>query len=430
MRLPNDVPLTQGTMAKRSFASSQALAQLFAQTLAVSIDKAMDVSLEKQEQRGQHVFKIAVVQGKPFYGFSVGEEVYFKIYLFNPNQVSRVCNLLRSGAIMGRKFQPLEAHIPYLLQVLIDYNLYGMGYIHLGKALFRAPLPAFQHLHKHIAVAYDERASWTPISPSRSPFSKLKQTRFVRENIDRNLVSAVPKMSRCELEVDASVYNILNTQLLSYTPLESKSSTSLIQSLACLWEEERERCHLQQTSTDHLIPTRFLPRERPPVTNTREHVSLVESLVELERELNRKSAASSSTSTTSSTTSSSSSATSPSYPSRPRKSQVPSKTGEKVSLCFSVRQGSQYPDTPLSNNPFLQFESLVEHLADLMELEKDSPVASSSSSRPSSAFNASQNQGTVMPEVDEHIVSQVLTFFHDLFLFLSITDHIFLVFFQ
>ena len=38
---------------------------------------------------------------------------------------------------MNKSFQPHEAHIPYLLQLFIDYNLYGMNLINLGAVKFR-----------------------------------------------------------------------------------------------------------------------------------------------------------------------------------------------------------------------------------------------------------------------------------------------------
>lgn len=33
--------------------------------------------------------------------------------------------------------QPSEAHIPYVLQFLIDFNIQGMNYIHLKSAVCR-----------------------------------------------------------------------------------------------------------------------------------------------------------------------------------------------------------------------------------------------------------------------------------------------------
>jgi hypothetical protein len=36
---------------------------------------------------------------------------------YNPQDVGRVARLLQAGAVMGRRFQPHEAHIPFLLQL-------------------------------------------------------------------------------------------------------------------------------------------------------------------------------------------------------------------------------------------------------------------------------------------------------------------------
>jgi DNA polymerase zeta len=44
---------------------------------------------------------------------------------------------VQSGAVLGRKFQPHESHVPYLLQMKVDFNLYGMGFMRLAKVLFR-----------------------------------------------------------------------------------------------------------------------------------------------------------------------------------------------------------------------------------------------------------------------------------------------------
>lgn len=48
-----------------------------------------------------------------------------------------MCELLQSGAVMNKCFQPHEGHIPYLLQLFIDYNLYGMNLVNLGAVKFR-----------------------------------------------------------------------------------------------------------------------------------------------------------------------------------------------------------------------------------------------------------------------------------------------------
>ena len=38
---------------------------------------------------------------------------------------------------MGKSMQPYEAHIPFLLQLKIDLNLAGMGWLHLSQVIIR-----------------------------------------------------------------------------------------------------------------------------------------------------------------------------------------------------------------------------------------------------------------------------------------------------
>ncbi|KAK1804828.1 hypothetical protein P4O66_003667 [Electrophorus voltai] len=105
--------------------------------VAFSLDRAINASLGKPSANTQHVFKISLVAGMPFYGYHAQEKTFMKIYLYNPQMVRRACELLQGGAVMGKSFQPHEAHIPYLLQLFIDYNLYGMNLLHLSTVRFR-----------------------------------------------------------------------------------------------------------------------------------------------------------------------------------------------------------------------------------------------------------------------------------------------------
>jgi hypothetical protein len=38
---------------------------------------------------------------------------------YNPGHVSKVATLLQAGAVLGRRFQPYESHIPFLLQLKV-----------------------------------------------------------------------------------------------------------------------------------------------------------------------------------------------------------------------------------------------------------------------------------------------------------------------
>lgn len=55
--------------------------------------------------------------------------------MYNPAFIKRAASLLQNGAILGRVNQPHESHVPYNLQFLIDYNLYGMSFLHVPTAM-------------------------------------------------------------------------------------------------------------------------------------------------------------------------------------------------------------------------------------------------------------------------------------------------------
>ncbi|KAL2641863.1 hypothetical protein R1flu_009450 [Riccia fluitans] len=112
----------------------------FVRRLASSIEKAMKMASTVGAKR-QHLNSCSLVRGKKYYGYHPSEQLFIKIVLYYPQEISRVSTLLLSGGIMNHKFQPHEAHFPYLLQVLIDHNLCGMGYLHLSSLKFRNPLP-------------------------------------------------------------------------------------------------------------------------------------------------------------------------------------------------------------------------------------------------------------------------------------------------
>lgn len=74
---------------------------------------------------------IFFLDSRPFYGYHKNEHKFFKIFLYNPAFIRRTANLLQNGAILGRIFQPHESHVSFILQFMIDFNLYGMSFLHV-----------------------------------------------------------------------------------------------------------------------------------------------------------------------------------------------------------------------------------------------------------------------------------------------------------
>lgn len=119
---------------------SQKEGDAFTHEIALAIEKALKLKSKGCSKR-QHVHGCSLVRAKRFYGYYSSEELFVKIYLYYPHDVSRAANLLLDGGVLDKCLQPHEAHIPFILQFLVDYNLYGMGHIHLSKMKFRHPVP-------------------------------------------------------------------------------------------------------------------------------------------------------------------------------------------------------------------------------------------------------------------------------------------------
>ncbi|CAJ2503950.1 Uu.00g113440.m01.CDS01 [Anthostomella pinea] len=198
--------------------------------LHLSIDHALAVSYRRNVYDGnnKYVARITLAKGIPFYGFYVGYRFYLKIYMLNPMVMTRLSELLQQGVIMKRKFQPYEAHLQYLLQFMIDYNLYGCGYIDTQKVCFRAPVPEHEDDD-------DTTHLWHSQTVSRA---------FITDDAE------LPRMSHCSIEVDICVQDILNRheikeRRLHHDFVERKNplptDIKLVHSMAGLWKDETKR---------------------------------------------------------------------------------------------------------------------------------------------------------------------------------------------
>ncbi|KAL4711723.1 hypothetical protein ACJJTC_003490 [Scirpophaga incertulas] len=105
--------------------------------IAASLDKALNIALKQATSSNQHVYKISLVKGLPFYGFHNKDHLYLKVFLYSPNLVKQAVELFSNGAIMGQTFQPHESHLNFTLQFFIDFNLFGMSNVDLQTVLFR-----------------------------------------------------------------------------------------------------------------------------------------------------------------------------------------------------------------------------------------------------------------------------------------------------
>ncbi|XP_055919384.1 DNA polymerase zeta catalytic subunit isoform X2 [Eupeodes corollae] len=221
--------------------------------IASSLDRAINISLGQSNSGSQHVLKIQLVKGIPFYGYHPKEHQYLKIYMLNPRFVRRAANLLQNGAIMGKTFHTHESHVPYILQFFIDYNLYGMSFLHVPKEVLK-----FRRNDEQENIPY------------QIPKAQILDS------------SIAAKQSTSKLEVDISCCFILNR-----FQLENKTSTHANPGIESIWQDEKVR--RQNLSKDlKTIPPLAIPpsQERPDVkpTNSEDfyRVALLSKLQQLE----------------------------------------------------------------------------------------------------------------------------------------------------
>ncbi|XVE63010.1 hypothetical protein DITRI_Ditri06bG0165400 [Diplodiscus trichospermus] len=232
--------------------------------LALALEKALKLKGSAGSKR-QHVYGCSLVRAKKFYGYHSSEELFVKIYLYYPHDVSRAANLLLAGAILDKSMQPHESHIPFILQFLVDYNLYGMGHIHLSRMKFRNPVPdvpnprKFDYCGQHgqmddmILDSAGFQADSSVSSPvwvsSTIPGEWMWHVSNELELSSDQDIYNIRRQSVCELEGDTTIDDILNQQFKIYTSLSQTSSdVKMVQSLIPIWEEESERTGKHETA--------------------------------------------------------------------------------------------------------------------------------------------------------------------------------------
>lgn len=106
----------------------------FGRLLAYSVEKGLNLSSNSKTEKFERVHSVQTVKGLRMYGYSRSENVFYKLFLYDPADLKRVSTLLLEGAILNTVFQPHQVHVPYNLQFLIDFNLRGMDYLKSKRA--------------------------------------------------------------------------------------------------------------------------------------------------------------------------------------------------------------------------------------------------------------------------------------------------------
>ncbi|OWF40745.1 DNA polymerase zeta catalytic subunit-like [Mizuhopecten yessoensis] len=229
---------------------------------ASSVDKAVNVAQGHPTSNIQHVYKITLVSGIPMYGYHDKEQQFLKIYLYNPGIVRKVADLLLGGAVMNQVYQPHESHIPYTLQMFIDYNLYGMNLINAAAVKFRRRRREddngnIMEIGSQGSVG---RGTGTPKFLPLSLDDNQHNAIWDDTTISSDLYVDVERLSTCELEVDVVAADILNR-------LEVDANVGTNPGLAALWEDEKQR-RRDRGETSQLAPPESQEHENVEVTES------------------------------------------------------------------------------------------------------------------------------------------------------------------
>nr|XP_043618935.1 DNA polymerase zeta catalytic subunit [Erigeron canadensis] len=236
--------------------------------ISYALEKALKLKGSAGSKR-QHVHGCSLVRARRFYGYDASEQLFAKLYLYHPQDVSRAANLLLSGSVLEKSLQPHESHIPFLLQFLIDYNLHGMGHLHVSKIKFRHPVP-------HVCTKQKQKTNYDPQHKQQTNESFIATVSQADSSVNVCLespiwlLSTIPdtwiwhfpsqdpeynpakRQSVCELEGDSAIDDIFNQQSKLYSSLsQTLSDARMVQSLIPIWEEfEKTGMNMETMSSD------------------------------------------------------------------------------------------------------------------------------------------------------------------------------------
>ncbi|WVQ70034.1 uncharacterized protein L199_008258 [Kwoniella botswanensis] len=233
------------------------------QRFAVSLNHAICIASRQNPQTSSkygggvdpkhlHVVSVMLVKGIPFYGYHIGYSYFLKVSLANPGKLYTALEQLRKPIVLGRTWQPHEAHMNHVLQFMCDFDLYGCGWLEVGGGKFREPLPE--------GDPYDS----PPSSPHGPP--EIFDSLSVPESMLYDIGLSPSKDTFTPLEIDILPHHILNRNRLKPRNLHHDFVELLLQPLdpneklvpavAELWEDERRRRSLKGLSlgSDAMMP--------------------------------------------------------------------------------------------------------------------------------------------------------------------------------
>ncbi|RLM86844.1 DNA polymerase zeta catalytic subunit isoform X2 [Panicum miliaceum] len=218
--------------------------------LLSDLEKALQI---RGPPKRKHVHGCSLVRAKKLYGYHASEELFMKIYLY-----PQFIHFHKSNCL--QIYYPQEVSRAATL-LLVDYNLYGMGHIHVKDFKFRPPLP--DNFHPNSSLRRKAQSNNSEISPTVWISSTVSHSSILGSSATSHCLggtnsSFASRHSSSMLEADSSVEGIINEKYKMYTSLsQTTEDTKMVQSLVAVWEElERLRLLEETKYTDLGRPSR------------------------------------------------------------------------------------------------------------------------------------------------------------------------------
>lgn len=171
------------------------------------------------------------IHARPFYGYHRKEHKYMKIFLYNPAFIRRTANLLQNGAILSRIFQPHESHVPFILQFMIDFNLYGMSCLYAPLNIIKYRQNTFQDGHNVDISTID-----------------------IKHPTQQLLEPKIERMSTSKQEIDLNAGFILNRFQVS---IKNDANEHANPGIAFIWNDERGRRNKMTGEVSNIFFAKF-----------------------------------------------------------------------------------------------------------------------------------------------------------------------------
>ncbi|KAI5948707.1 REV3 [Candida theae] len=181
----------------------------------------------------KYIANVSVCKAVPIYGFQLGYKLFYKISLLSPLYKNRLARMFQENKINLDNFDQIgevkkskepayvyEAHLPFLLQFLTDFNLYGCGWLVVDRDKVNSCNT--KGLYFRTPVLNEQRPQVYTHSQMQALSSYL-QKYILSDNVlvDGGTLQTFKRIGKSMLELDITTASIVNRTWLSARELHN-----------------------------------------------------------------------------------------------------------------------------------------------------------------------------------------------------------------